>query len=75
MHQMRKGNQRHLGMKAHVGFYADTELVLSVAMTAVNIVDSSVLTALLHRNETAMWGEPAKARRRYCLRTHPRPKT
>ena len=39
MHQTRKGNQWHHGMKAHIGADADFGLVHSVATTAANAHD------------------------------------
>jgi IS5 family transposase len=59
MHQVRKGNQWHFGMKAHVGVDAETKLVHSVAATAANVADVKMLPALLHGNETAVWGDQA----------------
>jgi IS5 family transposase len=59
MHQVRKGNQWHFGMKAHVGVDAETKLVHSVAATAANVADVKMLPVLLHGNETAVWGDQA----------------
>jgi IS5 family transposase len=59
MHQVRKGNQWHFGMKAHVGVDAETKLVHSVAASAANVADVKMLPALLHGNETAVWGDQA----------------
>jgi len=59
MHQTRKGNEWHFGMKAHVGVDADTKLVHSVEATAANVADSKMLDALLHGEETAVWGDQA----------------
>lgn len=59
MHQTRKGNEWHFGMKAHVGVDADTKLVHSVEATAANVADSKMLGALLHGEETAVWGDQA----------------
>ncbi len=57
MHQTRKGNQWHFGMKAHIGVDAETKLVHSVAATAANVNDARVLPELLHGEETAVWGD------------------
>jgi IS5 family transposase len=57
MHQTRKGNEWHFGMKAHVGVDAATKLVHSVAATAANVHDSKMLAQLLHGEETAVWGD------------------
>ena len=59
MHQTRKGNQWHFGMKAHVGVDAETKLVHSVEATAANVADSKVLPDLLRGDETAVWGDQA----------------
>ena len=59
MHQTRKGKQWHFGMKAHVGVDAETKLVHSVAATAANVADCTMLAQLLHGNETAVWGDQA----------------
>ncbi|MFX8219189.1 transposase, partial [Acinetobacter baumannii] len=39
MHQTKKGNQWHFGMKAHIGADADSGLVHSVIGTAANVND------------------------------------
>ena len=39
MHQTKKGNQWHFGMKVHVGVDADTGLVHSMSATAANVHD------------------------------------
>ena len=59
MHQTRKGNEWHFGMKAHVGVDAKTKLVHTVVATAANVADSKVLGELLHGKETAVWGDQA----------------
>ena len=59
MHQVRKGNQWYFGMKAHVGVDAETKLIHAVEATAANVADSRVLPALLHGDETAVWGDQA----------------
>jgi len=59
MHQVKKGNQWHFGMKAHVGVDAGTKLIHSVAATAANVADSRVLAELLHGEETGVWGDQA----------------
>jgi IS5 family transposase len=59
MHQVRKGNQWHFGMKAHVGVDAETKLVHSVTATAANVADSKMLPELLRGNEQAVWGDQA----------------
>ncbi|HEU5407262.1 MAG TPA: IS5 family transposase [Nitrospira sp.] len=55
MHQVKKGNQYHFGMKALVGVDSETKLTHSVAATAANVADSHVLPKLLHGEETGAW--------------------
>lgn len=46
-------------MKAHVGVDAGTELIHAVEATAANVADCRVLPALLHGEETEVWGDQA----------------
>ena len=48
MHQTKKDNQWHFGMKAHAGVDADSGLVHSVAITAANVHDVTQAHALIH---------------------------
>ena len=59
MHQTKKGNQWHFGMKAHIGVDADTGIVHRVSATAANAHDVTEALAhnLLHRGETVVWGD------------------
>ena len=59
MHQTRKGQQWYFGMKAHVGVDSRSKLIHSVAATAANVADSTVLPDLLHGDETRVWGDQA----------------
>ena len=59
MHQTRKGNQWHFGMKAHIGVDSRTKLIHSVVATSANVHDSQVLADLLHGEETRVWGDSA----------------
>ena len=59
MHQTRKGNQWHFGMKAHIGVDSQSKLIHSVAVTPANTHDSQVLEYLLHGEETVVWGDSA----------------
>jgi transposase, IS5 family len=52
MHQTKKGNQWHFGMKAHVGVDADSGLVHTVVTTAANEHDITQAHKLLHGEET-----------------------
>ena len=51
MHQTKKGNQWHFGMKAHIGVDGDSGLVHTVTTTAANASDVSQVEALLHGKE------------------------
>ena len=51
MHQTKKGNQWHFGMKAHIGADAASGLVHSVEGTAANESDISQTHKLLHGEE------------------------
>ena len=51
MHQTKKGNQWHFGMKAHIGVDADSGLVHTVATTPANEADVEVVHELLHGKE------------------------
>jgi transposase, IS5 family len=57
MHQTKKGNQWHFGMKAHIGVDADSGLVHSVVGTAANESDVSQAHALLHGKERDAFGD------------------
>ena len=52
MHQTRKGNQWHFGMKLHIGVDSDTGLVHSMTTTAANAHDVTEAHHLLHGGET-----------------------
>jgi transposase, IS5 family len=51
MHQTKKGNQWHFGMKAHIGADAASGLVHSVVGTAAHVSDLSQTQELLHGEE------------------------
>ena len=57
MHQTRKGNQWHFGMKAHIGVDSDTGIVHSMTTTAANAHDITETHHLLHGGETVVWGD------------------
>jgi transposase, IS5 family len=57
MHQTKKGNQWHFGMKAHIGVDADSGLVHTVIGTAANVHDVTQANALLHGKETSAHGD------------------
>jgi IS5 family transposase len=57
MHQTKKGNQWHFGMKAHIGVDADSGLVHTVTTTAANEADVEQVGDLLHGKEDAVWAD------------------
>jgi IS5 family transposase len=57
MHQTKKGNQWHFGMKAHIGADADSGLVHTVRGTAANVNDVVEGNSLLHGDETDAFGD------------------
>lgn len=57
MHQSKKGNDWHFGMKAHIGVDAASGLVHTVIGTAGNVSDVTQAGALLHGDETAALGD------------------
>lgn len=69
MHQTKKGNQWHFGMKAHIGVDADSGLVHTVTTTAANEADVTQVADLLHGKEEDVYadsgyrGAPGRVRR------------
>jgi IS5 family transposase len=59
MHQTKKGNQWHFGMKVHVGADSQTGLIHSASVTAANVHDSHEVPNLLHGDETRIYGDCA----------------
>ena len=57
MHQTRKGNRWHFGIKAHIGVDSDTGIVHSMSATAANAHDVTKAHKLLHGGETVVWGD------------------
>ena len=57
MHQTKKGNQWHFGMKAHIGVDADSGLVHTVIGTAANVNDVTQGHALLHGEESVVFAD------------------
>ena len=57
MHQTKKGNQWHFGMKAHIGVDSETGIVHSLSATAANVHDVTEAPNLLHGGETVVWGD------------------
>lgn len=61
MHQTRKGQQWHFGMKMHIGVDSRTGLAHSAVVTAANVHDKHPLPDLLHGNEQRVYGDSAYA--------------
>ena len=59
MHQTKKGNQWHFGMKLHIGANSRTGLIHRASVTAANINDSHEVPNLLHGAETRFYGDSA----------------
>ncbi len=73
MHQAKKGNEWHFGMKAHIGADADSGLVHSLHTTAANESDLAQAHEVLHGQESAAFldaatPEPPSAKR-FCGRS------
>lgn len=57
MHQTKKGNQWHFGMKAHIGADAESGLVHTLVTTPANTNDVTQAHALLHGGESVAFGD------------------
>jgi transposase, IS5 family len=61
MHQTKKGNQWHFGMKAHIGVDVASGLVHTVVGTAANEADITQTAKLLHGQEEDVFGDAGYA--------------
>lgn len=68
MHQTKKGNQWHFGMKVHIGVDSKTGLTHSASITAANVHDSQELPSLLHGQENRVYGDSAYASQQEAIR-------
>jgi IS5 family transposase len=57
MHQTKKGNQWHFGMKAHIGVDVASGVVHTVTGTAANEADINQMAAVLHGREEAVFAD------------------
>jgi IS5 family transposase len=57
MHQTKKGNQWHFGMKAHIAVDAHSGLVHTVTTTAANEADVEQVADLLYGKERDVWAD------------------
>ncbi|CAA0104150.1 Uncharacterised protein [BD1-7 clade bacterium] len=55
MHQTKKGNQWHFGMKLHIGVDDALGIVHSLTTTAANVHDIKETAELLHGKERCVW--------------------
>ena len=57
MHQTRKGNEWHFGMKMHIGVDDALGVIHSIETTAANAHDITQTTRLLNGSERRVWGD------------------
>jgi IS5 family transposase len=57
MHQTKKGNEWHFGMKAHIGVDAASGLVHTVKATAAHVADIAMSGELLHGEECWVYAD------------------
>ena len=59
MHQTKKGNQWHFGMKMHVGVDAGTGYAHTIEATSANEHDITVASKLLRKDDEVVYGDSA----------------
>ena len=57
MHQTKKGNQWHFGMKAHIGVDVASGVVHMLTGTAANEADINQMAEVLHGHEEAVFAD------------------
>lgn len=57
MHQTKKGNEWHFGMKMHIGVDDSIGFIHSIATTSANEHDITQADKLLHGDEQRVWGD------------------
>src|SRR5690606_16081377 len=57
MHQTKKGNEWHFGMKMHIGVDDTLGVVHTLTTTPANEHDITQLSELLHGEEGTVWGD------------------
>lgn len=57
MHQVKKGNEWHYGMKMHIGVDDGLGLIHSITTTAANEHDITQVDKLQHGEEQRVWGD------------------
>ena len=69
MHQTRKGQQWHFGMKLHIGVDSESGLTHSAVVTAANVHDKHPLPELMHGAEDKLYGDSAYASQQALIRS------
>jgi IS5 family transposase len=69
MHQTKKGNEWHFGMKAHVGVDSVQRIIHTIVATSANVHDSKILPQLLHGKERRVYGDSAYRGQRDVIRS------
>lgn len=69
MHQVKKGNEWHFGMKAHLGVDSQSKVIHAVVVTPANTADCKVLDRLLHGEETRVYGDQAYKSQGHVIRS------
>lgn len=59
MHQTKKGNGSHFGMKSQIGVDAESGLMHTVKTTSTNLQNITQASAQLHANETDVFVDPS----------------
>jgi IS5 family transposase len=67
MHQTKKGQQWHFGMKLHIGVDSQSGLAHSAVVTPANVHDKHPLPELLHGNEQRVYGDSAYASQKQLI--------
>ena len=67
MHQAKKGNQWHFGMKLHVGVDSQSGLAHSAVVTSANVHDKHPLPDLLHGRERRVYGDNQYASQKHLI--------
>lgn len=57
MHQTKKGNEWHFGMKLHIGVDESSGIIHSLQSTPANVHDITQTEHLLHGRESTCWGD------------------
>jgi len=57
MHQTKKGNEWHFGMKMHIGVDETYGIVHSLTTTSANVHDVTETVRLLHGDEESVWAD------------------